>query len=156
MKSILRLVISYLMIFCTPFLSALLTLGPYAWASHQQDYMIGIMVHAEINLAIIAVQIVGILLYFHEYEKNQMNMLGAQITFILSLLLILWGTFVTIITLGFYGELIDWSRMTGVRELMVWDHLEYGSWASKGTLWIISGFLLAITSNRTMESKKTL
>ena len=156
MRSILRFAISCLVIFCTPLLSALLTLGPYAWASHQQDYMMGIMVHAGINLAVIAVLVTGILLYFHEHEKNQINMLGAQVTFILSLLLIVWGTFVTIIALGFYGELIEWSRMPGVRELTVWDYLEYGSWLLKGILWIISGILLTTTANRIMESQKTL
>lgn len=156
MRSILRFVISCVMIFCTPLLSVLLALGPYAWASRQQDYMISIMVHAGINLAVIVVLVAGILLYFHEHEKNQMNMLGAQVTFILSLLLIVWGTFVTIIALGFCGELIEWSRMPGVRDLTVWDYLEYGSWSLKGILWIISGILLTTTANRIMESQKTL
>ena len=107
-------------------------------------------------MAVIVVLVAGILLYFHEHEKNQMNMLGAQVTFILSLLLIVWGTFVTIIALGFCGELIEWSRMPGVRDLTVWDYLEYGSWSLKGILWIISGILLTTTANRIMESQKTL
>jgi hypothetical protein len=65
----------------------------------------------------------------------------------------MWGTFTTFIADVFYGDLIEWSKMPGVREIIVWDHLEYGSWMLKGILWIVSGILLTITSNRIMKSK---
>jgi hypothetical protein len=152
-KIIRRLVIGYPLIFFTPVLSLLLHFGLLAWAVQQQNYLIPVIVHSAINVAVIAVLIVGIVLYYLEYTKNQMKEVDDKITFVLSPLLILWGIIVTFIAYGFYQDLMQWSRMREVRALTAWDYLEYGSWILKGILWMISGILLIITSIRN-EIKK--
>lgn len=141
------------MIFFSILLSLFLFLWTVGLTIHEQNYLVSIIFHAETNLIVIAVLVVGVVLYSVGYRTNRVNELGNQLTFISGLVLIMWGTFTTFIADVFYGDLIESSKMLGFRELTLWDHLEYGSWMLKGILWIVSGILLTITSNRIMKSK---
>ena len=156
MKTVFFSVTVYLMIFFSPLLSLILFLFTIGLTLHQQNYLVPLVFHAETNLAVIAVLVVGVALYVVGYRTNRVNELGNRLTFISGLLLIMWGTFTALIASVFYADLIEWSRIPGVREITVWDHLEYGSWMLKGILWIVSGILLTKTSNKIMKSKARL
>lgn len=91
-----------------------------------------------------------------EYKKEKGESGQVPFTVLFSLLLILWGLLVSWFAIGFYNnEVIPWSMEPDVRELTIWDHLEYATWTLKGLLWIASGMIFLVTSyfKRELKSK---
>lgn len=87
----------------------------------------------------------GIVLYLVGYRKVK----SKQVPFIelSSILLIYWGLLVSWFVVSFWNsEVLPWSMEPGVRELTIWDHLQFATWGLKGLLWIASGLIFIATS----------
>jgi uncharacterized membrane-anchored protein len=110
-KDIRHLFVGYLLAYITPILSVLLHFGPLRWVSEEKNYLIPIMVHAGVNIVVITVLVVGMALYIFGYKKRQMRSGEAEIALAFSSVLILWGAIVMLMAIGFFGELIDWSKL---------------------------------------------
>lgn len=129
-----HLVAGYLLVYLTPLISILLLLASSRWIREVTDYMVQIMVDTGISMVVIAALIIGVGLYVLGYKKQEMKWEEPVIILILSVPLILWGLFVTLATLGFYHDLIEWSEMPETRGLTIWDHMEYAFRALTGVL----------------------
>jgi hypothetical protein len=143
-----HLVAGYLLVYLTPLISFLLLLASSRWIREVTDYMVPIIVRTGISMVVIAALVIGVGLYVFGYKKQEMKWEEPVTILILSVPLILWGLFVTLATLGFYRDLLEWSEMPETRGLTIWDHMEYAFGALTGVLWIFSGLLLIATSLR--------
>jgi len=143
-----HLVAGYLLVYATPLISFLLLLASSRWIREVTDYVVPIMVHTGISMVVIAALIIGVGLYVFGYKKQEMKWEEPVIILILSVPLILWGVLVTLVTVGFYCDLIEWSEMPETRGLTIWDHMDYAFWALTGVLWMFAGLLLIVTSLR--------
>jgi hypothetical protein len=90
----------------------------------------------------IIVQVCGIGLFLVGYRRKE----SVSFHMSLNILLILWGSLVVLFAVSWYWELIMWSNRLGVRDLTIWDHTEYLTWALKGILWLVSGLVFTIIS----------
>jgi amino acid transporter len=115
-----HLVAGYLLVYLTPLISILLLLASSRWIREVKDYVVPIMVHTGISMVVIAAIIIGVGLYVFGYKKQEMKMEEPVIILILSVPLILLGVFVTLVTVGFYRDLIEWSEMPETRGLTIW------------------------------------
>jgi len=104
------------------------------------------IVFTGVHTLVIGIQVCGIILYLVGCKKEKVE--SKQVPFIgFSIPLIIWGLFVSWFAIGFYNyEVISWSQQFGVRELIIWDHLLFATWALKGLLWIASGLIFIVTS----------
>lgn len=154
------LLISYYVVSFSPLLSGIL----YKYFPKFLKLMIGQgysrlpfgMVDTGVHTLVIVIQVRGIILYLVEYKKEKGESGQVPFTVLFSLLLILWGLLVSWFAIGFYNnEVIPWSMEPDVRELTIWDHLEYATWTLKGLLWIASGMIFLVTSyfKRELKSK---
>lgn len=143
-----HLFIGYVLIYSSPLLSILLHWVSSELVRREENYMGSIMVHTEVNIAVLAVLIVGISLYVSGYKKNQIKVEDIDRNLVLSVLLILYGAFVTLMSVAFYDYLIKWSEWPEHRDLTIWNHTKYTSAILTGGLWIVSSLLLLVTSYR--------
>ena len=90
------------------------------------DWLTQIVLPTVTDISVITVQVCGLILCFVGYRKNE----SVSFNLILNILLILWGSFVTFWAMGWYGGLLTWSSLPGVRSLTIWDHAEYTTSAS--------------------------
>ena len=105
-----------------------------------RSYLTPIIQHTELNLSIIAIQLVGLALYCIGRRRGETKSKRFPFIFGWSGVLIVWGTVAIAATAFFYyGELLPWSLEPGVRALTIWDHLQHLTWGLKGSLWIVSG-----------------
>jgi len=114
------------------------------------DWLTQIMLLTVTYISVIIVQVCGLILCLVGYRKNE----SVSFNLILSIFLIVWGSFVTLWAVGGYDMLIEWSRFPGVRSLTVWDHAEYATSALRGLLWIASGLVFTKLKNRTMNNEQ--
>jgi hypothetical protein len=99
------------------------------------DWLTQIVLQTVTYISVIIVQVFGLILCLVGYRKNE----SVSFNLILNIYLILWGSFVTWGAVSWYGELLEWSSLSGVRSLTIWDHAEYATSALRGLLWIASG-----------------
>lgn len=106
------------------------------------DWFLDAVILTLIQVSVIVIQVLGLILCFVGIRKNE------QIPFniVPNILLILWGCFTIWLALGLYSDLLNWSSQPQVRSLMIWDHLQYVTWAFKGSLWILAGAIFTATS----------
>jgi hypothetical protein len=143
-----HLFIGYALVYSSSLLSILLHWVSSELVRREENYMGLIMVHTGVNIAVLAVLIVGISLYVFGYKKNQIKVEDIDRNVVLSVLLILYGAFVTLVSVVFYDGLIKWSEWPGHRDLTIWDHSEYISAILTGGLWVVSSLILLVTSYR--------
>jgi len=119
-------------------------------------WLLPIIVFTGVHTLVISIQVCGIILYLVGYKKEKVE--SKQAPFIgFSILLILWGLLVSWFAIGFYNhEVIPWSMLPSVRELTIWDHLQFATWTLKGLLWIASGLIFIVTSHIQKGSKSKL
>jgi len=139
-----HLFIGYVLVYSSPLLSILLH-WVYSELVRKENYMGSIMVHTGVNIAVLAVLIVGISLYVFGYKKNQIKVEDIDRNLVLSVLLILYGAFVTLVSVADY-LIIKWSEWPG--HLTIWEHSECISAMLTGGLWIVASLLLLVTSYR--------
>lgn len=113
------------------------------------DWLTQIILATMVYISVIIIQVCGLILCLVGYRKNE----SVPFNLILNIFLILWGSFVTWWAMVWYGELLEWSSMPGVRSLTVWDHAEYAASALRGLLWIASGLFLTAISYVRKPSK---
>ena len=149
---------SYVLIFLSPIVSILLTLGPVRWAQEllfnargQQETDLLFypdIVQTAANLFAIAVLTVGLVMFTvcvylnGEAPLTVKKFGGERGMVVLSSLLVLWGTITAFAGLFMYGFLLDWAGDPAKRAISIWEYMEYGTWMLKGVLWAVSGFLL--------------
>lgn len=143
-----HLFIGYVLVYSSPLLSILLHWVYSELVSERKNYMGSIMVHAGMNIAVLAVLIVGISLYVFGYKKNQIKVEDIDRNLVLSVLLILYGAFVTLVSVVLYDGLIKWSEWPERRDLTIWDHSEHISAILTGGLWVVSSLIVLLTSYR--------
>jgi len=110
------------------------------------SYRYDMIVFTGVHTLVIGIQVCGIILYLVGCKKEKVE--SKQVPFIVSfsILLIIWGYFVSRFFLEFYkDEVIAWSMEHG-GELTIWDHLLFETWILKGLLWIASGLIFIVTS----------
>jgi hypothetical protein len=139
-----HLFIGYVLVYSSSLLSILLH-WVYSEVVRKENYMGLIMVHTGVNIAVLAVLIVGISLYVFGYKKNQIKVEDIDRNLVLSVLLILYGAFVTLVSVADY-LIIKWSEWPG--HLTIWEHSECTSAILTGGLWIVASLLLLVTSCR--------
>ena len=142
-------------------LSPLFSMFVYIFASTligtNYGWLLPIIVFTGVHALIIGIQACGIILYLVGCKKERVEYRQVPFTLFFSILLILWGLLVSWFAIGFYNhELIPWSMLPGVRELTIWDHLEFATWTLKGLLWIASGLIFTVTSYIQGGSKSKL
>jgi len=96
------------------------------------DWLFQIILSTMTYILVIAVQVCGLALCFVGYRKNE----SVPFKLILSIFLVLWGSFVILWSLGWYSKLLEWSRLPDVRSLTIWDNMEYATSVVRGLLWI--------------------
>ena len=111
-------------------------------------YLLSIMWHIGVNLLIIGVQVCSIVLYLMGYRKSRMEAKGAPFILLSSILLILWGLFISYLAVALYNNLVQWTLEPYTRELTIWDNIEYATWGLKGLLWIAAGLIFLATEAR--------
>jgi hypothetical protein len=139
-----HLFIGYVLVYSSSLLSILLH-WVYSEVVRKENYMGLIMVHTGVNIAVLAVLIVGISLYVFGYKKNQIKVEDIDRNVVLSVLLILYGAFVTLVSVADY-LIMKWSEWPG--HLTIWEHSECISAMLTGGLWIVVSLLLLVTSYR--------
>ena len=142
------LTIGYYTVCFSPLLSMLVYLcASKLLVGRNYGWLLPIIVFTGVHLFVMSVQVCGIVLYIVGYRNEKLESKQMPLVPLFSMLLILWGVLVSWFAVGFYySELIPWSRLSGVRELTIWDHLQFASWALKGLLWIASGLIFIVTS----------
>ena len=111
------------------------------------DWLTQIVLSTVTYISVIIVQMCGLILCFVGYRKNE----SVSFNLILNIFLILWGSLVTLWAVGGYAMLLEWSSLSGVRSLTIWDHAEYATSALRGLLEIASGLVFTKLKNRTMN-----
>jgi len=104
------------------------------------DWLFSIIMLTVVHMSVMGVQILGLVLFFVGHRKGE-SIPFKEWTIFFSVFLILWGSLVSFGAIGWYNELLEWSRLPEVRNLTIWDHMEYATWALKGLLWIASGLI---------------
>lgn len=129
------------------------------------DWILQIVSITIMHMLVIIVQISGLILCLFGYSKNEPMPFNGQRSIrttpvsafigclVLNILLILWGGFVIWWAIGWYNYLVEWSRLEEVRSLIIWDHMQYLTWALKGFLWIASGIAFTAMSYAEKLSK---
>jgi len=98
------------------------------------------------NSFIIGLQLFGLLLYLTGYKKERRKRTRSPFTGLIIISLIVLGIAVSWFIWGFYQDMMLWSMEEGVRELIVWDHLQYATWILNGILWIVAGVVIRLTT----------
>jgi len=140
------LTIGYYVVCLSPLLSILVYIYvPELLVGPSYDWLHPMMVYTGIHTLIIGVQLCGIFLYLLWYRNERIESKQLPFVRLSSVLLILWGGLVGLFVAGFWNkEVLPWSRLPGVRGLIIWDYLQFVSWALKGFLWIASGLLFLV------------
>lgn len=100
-----------------------------------------------VHSSIIAFQLFGIVLYLAGYRKERQKIERSPSIKLITASLVIWGMLLSYFVYYFYyHEVILWSMEPGVRELVIWDHLEYAAWILKGLLWVGAGLTILATS----------
>lgn len=148
--------IGYYTVCLSPLISMLVYISASTLMGTSYDWLLPIKVFTGIHTSVIGIQVCGIILYLVGYKKEKVE--SKQVPFIgFSILLIIWGFLVSWFADGFYyREVIPWSMLPGVRELTIWDHLQFAKWTLKGLLWIASGLIFIVTSQIQKSSKSKL
>jgi hypothetical protein len=107
------------------------------------DWLFQIILSTMTYILVIAVQVCGLILCFVGYRKNE----SVPFKLILSIILVLWGSFMILWSLGWYSKLLEWSRLPDVRSLTIWDNMEYATSVVMGLLWIASGLVFTAMSH---------
>jgi hypothetical protein len=146
--------IGHVTVFFSPFLAIIaLLLFPWFFRFYNSDWLSPIMIQTEANVSIIGVQMFGLILCLLGIKKGEHIPLNLKA---LDILLTLFGAFAIWWGLGWYGELLAWSRLPGVRNLTIWDHMEHATFVTAGLLWIASGIILymKVAYEGSTESKR--
>jgi len=99
------------------------------------------------NASVNGFQMCGLLLYLNGYRRKKEKLARSFYTKLIAASLIVWGIIVSWFMYTFYQhEVILWSMEPGVRDLLIWDHLEFATWVLKGVLWVIAGVVVGLTS----------
>ena len=143
------------MVSLSPLFSLFLWL--YALPRVYSDYLQPIMWHTGIHITIIAVQVCGLILYFIGYKSRGPSSFGCVgVIMFINALLVLWGLLTIWFALGWYNSLLEWSMEPETRELIIWDHMQHGTWILKGVLWAVIGMTFMITSCKRFFPVKTV
>lgn len=138
--------IGYITVFFTPFLAIIIQLLMYLFLRFDNyDWLFEIMIQTEVNMSIIGVQMFGLILCLLGIKKGEVLRDFKVSNILLNILLILWGALVIFWFWGMYCMVLDWSRLPGVRNLTIWDYMEYATFMIEGLLWIASGIILIVT-----------
>ena len=148
--------VGYYTVCLSPLFSMLVYISASTLMGTSYGWLLPIIVFTGVHTLVIGIQVCGIILYLVGYKKEKVE--SKQIPFIgFSILLILWGLLVSWFAIGFYNhEVIPWSMLPSVRELTIWDHLQFATWTLKGLLWIASGLIFIVTSHIQKGSKSKL
>ena len=148
--------IGYYAVCLSPLFSMLVYISVSTLMGTSYGWLLPMIVFTGVHTSVIGIQVCGIILYLVGCKKEKVE--SEQVPFIgFSILLILWGLLVSWFAIGFYNhEVIPWSMLPGVRELTIWDHLQFATWTLKGLLWIASGLIFIVTSQIQKGSKSKL
>ena len=106
------------------------------------DWLYQIMLFTGMQILVIGVQVCGIVLCLVGYRRNE----SISSYIFLNILLITWGSLVVLWAMGWYLDLVRWSNLPDVRNLTIWDYMQYLTWALKGVIWIVSGLVFTVMS----------
>jgi hypothetical protein len=99
------------------------------------------------NASINGLQVGGLLLYLIGCRRKKEKLVQPLYSKLIAASLIVWGIVVSwFMYTIYYHEVILWSMEPDVRELVIWDHLEFATWILKGVLWVIAGVVIGLTS----------
>jgi len=149
--------IGYYTVCLSPFISLLVYTSASSLMGTSYGWLLPMIVFTGVHTLVIGIQVCGIILYLVGCKKEKVESKQVPFIVIFSILLILWGYFVSRFFFEFYeDEVIAWSMEPGVRELTIWDHLQFATWILKGLLWIASGLIFIVTSLIPKGSKSKL
>ena len=110
-----------------------------------RSYLTPIIQRTELNIFIIAIQLLGLSLYFIGRQRGELK--SKRFPFIVgwSGVLIVFGAFLIYLAhWAYYDTLLPWSLLPETRSLVIWDHLQYFTWGLQGVSWITSGLAFLI------------
>jgi len=123
---------------------------PFLWSWERANWLLPMISFALIQILVICIQISGLFLCLFGYKKKE----PMPFKFAMNVFLVLWGILVVNWAWFFYNDTLEWSRNPGMRSLIIWDYLEFETWAVKGLLWVVSG-LIFMSAQLIREIRKT-
>jgi multisubunit Na+/H+ antiporter MnhG subunit len=128
------------MVCMSPVISYLLLLVSIGVWPTPESYLTPIIQSTELNIFIVAIQLLGLSLYFIGRRRGEPKSKHFSFIVVLSGVLVILGAFMILMAYSFYyGELLPWSLQLGVRPLVIWDHLQYFTWGIQGVSLVMSG-----------------
>jgi len=136
--------------YCIVYLSPVLSFFAYPVMSlligMDFDWLLQTKLLTLLQVLVICIQVLGLAFCIVGIRRNEPIPFNTFLNMFLNIFLVLWGGFTILLALGFYGDLLDWSSLPQVRNLTIWDHLQYATWAFKGLLWILAGIIFAVAT----------
>lgn len=138
------LTVGYFLLGMSALLLIFLTNTLVGWSP---NYLLPIIRRTEIDSFVIGIQSCGIALSLVGYRKRDMKSEELPFIAVFGIVLFIWGLFTTLLAIGMYEDLLEWSSLPGVRALTIWDLMQGATSVLMGSLWIISGLLSIVTTS---------
>ena len=122
---------------------------PFLWIWERTNWLLPMISFALIQILVICIQISGLFLCLYGYKKKE----PIPFRFLINIFLVLWGILIVNWAWFSYNDTLEWSRNPGMRSLIIWDYIEFETWAIKGLLWVVSG-LIFISAQLIQETRK--